>query len=138
MLALHTATSPFDLNVILKQLQKIDPSLVLFRGYGVVNYYSQKHKYSISPTVNLEKNELLFELCVPNGFVGNEIFAGSPDQCTDWLRENLTQIIAVSDFSGRVGTRDDYLAKLGENPAEADEFDPLTDPEDQQAEDLSA
>jgi hypothetical protein len=71
--------SPFSLETILAEVQKIDPSMTLFRGYGVVNLYSTKHKYSIAPIVNLEKSELVFELCVPNGFVGNEIFAGSPD-----------------------------------------------------------
>jgi hypothetical protein len=118
--------SPFSLPNILAKLKQIDDSMTLFQGYGVTNFYSTKHKYTIAPTVNLEKNELLFELCVPNGYVGNELFAGSPDQCFDWIRENMTEIIAASDFSGRVGTREEYLAKLGENPAEADEFDPLT------------
>jgi hypothetical protein len=118
--------SPFSLPNILAKLKQIDDSMTLFQGYGVTNFYSTKHKYTITPTVNLEKNELLFELCVPNGFVGNELFAGSPDQCFDWIRDNMTEIIAASDFSGRVGTREDYLAKLGENPTDADEFDPLT------------
>ncbi len=117
--------SPFSLGNIIAKLKQIDDSMTLFQGYGVTNFYSTKYKYSIAPTVNLEKNELLFELCVPNGFVGNELFAGSPDQCLDWIRDNLADIIAASDFSGRVGTREEYLAKLGENPTEADESDPL-------------
>jgi hypothetical protein len=117
--------SPFSLSNILAKLKQIDDSMTLFQGYGVTNFYSEKYKYSLSPTVNLENDELLFELCVPNGFVGNELFAGSPDQCFDWVRDNLANIIAASDFSGRVGTREDYLAGLGENPAEADEADPL-------------
>jgi hypothetical protein len=121
------AKSPFDLDTILAEVQKIDPSMTLFRGYGVVNMYSTKHKYSVSPIVNLEKSELIFELCVPNGFVGNEIFAGSPDQCIDWLRENFNEICAMSNFAGRVGTREEYLTSIGENPADAAEFDPLKD-----------
>jgi hypothetical protein len=122
---LFESDSPFSLKNILKQLQKIDPSMTLFQGYGVTNFYSTKHKYSVSPTVNLEKGELLFELLIPNVYVGNQLFAGAPNECMDWIRENLTNIIAASDFSGRVGTRDDYLVSIGENPVEADEFDPL-------------
>ena len=117
--------SPYSLANILAKLKQIDDSMTLFQGYGVTNFYSTKYKYSISPTVNLENDELLFELCVPNGFVGNELFAGSPDQCFDWVRENLADIIAASNFAGRVGTREDYLAQQGENPADADESDPL-------------
>jgi hypothetical protein len=130
---LFKTTSPLDLDNILAEVQKIDPSMTLFRGYGVVNLYSTKHKYSVSPIVNLEKSELIFELCVPNGFVGNEIFAGSPDQCIDWLRENFNDIVAMSNFAGRVGTREEYLVSIGENPAEAAEFDPLTDEATQEA-----
>lgn len=125
--------SPFDLGTITAEVQKIDPSMTLFRGYGVVNLYSTKHKYSIAPIVNLEKSELIFELCVPNGFVGNEIFAGSPDQCVNWLRENFNDIVAMSNFAGRVGTREEYLTSIGENPAEAAEFDPLKDEATQDA-----
>jgi hypothetical protein len=121
--------SPFSLNVILAKLQQIDPSIYMFQGYGVTNFYSKKHKFSVSPIVNLEKSELIFELCVPNGFVGNEIFAGSPDQCLDWVRENFNDIVAASDFSGRVGTREEYLTQIGENPETADDFDPLKDAE---------
>jgi hypothetical protein len=117
--------SPFSLKSILEQLQKLDPSMTLFQGYGVTNFYSTKHKYSISPTVDLEKGELLFELLIPNILVGNQLFAGAPDECMDWIRENMTSIIAASDFTGRVGTREDFLNSQGENPAEADEFDPL-------------
>lgn len=123
---LFAPESPFSLKNILKKLQQIDPSMTLFQGYGVTNFYSTNHKYSISPTVDLEKGELLFELLIPNAYVGNQLFSGAPDQCMDWIRENLTNIIAASDFSGRVGTREDYLASLGENPADASEFDPLT------------
>lgn len=125
--------SPFALETILAELQKVDPSMTLFRGYGVVNLYSTKHKYSIAPIVNLEKSELVFELCVPNGFVGNEIFAGSPDQCIDWVRENFNDICAMSNFAGRVGTREEYLTSIGENPAEAAEFDPRNDEATQEA-----
>jgi hypothetical protein len=127
---LFAPDSPFSLKSILAQLQKIDPSMTLFQGYGVTNFYSTKHKYSISPTVDLENSELLFELLIPNIFVGNQLFTGAPDECMDWLRENMTNIIAASDFSGRVGTREDFLKSQGENPAEADEFDPLTQAEE--------
>jgi hypothetical protein len=127
------AKSPFSLETILAEVQKIDPTMTLFRGYGVVNLYSTKHKYSISPIVNLEASELIFELTVPNVNVGNEIFAGTPDQCINWLRENFNEIVALSDFSGRVGTREDYLVSIGENPAEAAEFDPLKDEATQEA-----
>lgn len=116
--------NPFDLATIHEELKKLDHSIVFFRGYGVVNFYSVIHKYSISPTVDLEKGELLFELVVPNGFVGNEIFAGSPDQCIDWVRENLSNIISMSNFEGRVGTREEYLVSIGENPTEAVESEP--------------
>jgi hypothetical protein len=127
---LFAPDSPYSLKNILAKLKKIDPSITLFQGYGVTNFYSEKHKYSISPTVDLEKGELLFELLIPNIFVGNQLFAGAPDQCMDWIRENLTNIIAAADFSGRVGTREDYLTAQGENPADAAEFDPLTQEEE--------
>ena len=121
--------NPFNLDVIHEQLKKIDDSIILFRGYGVVNFYSERHKYSIAPTVDLEQGKCVFELVVPNGYVGNEIFVGTPDECTDWIRENLNDAIAMSNFAGRVGTREDYLIAQGENPAEAAEFEPTVESE---------
>lgn len=130
--------NPFSLETIHEQLKKIDNSIILFRGYGVVNFYSQVHKYSIAPTVDLEKGECVFELVVPNGYVGNERFVGTPDECTDWIRENLNDVIAMSNFAGRVGTREDYLIAQGENPADAEAFEPTAANEEADAMELAA
>lgn len=117
-----------DLNVIHANLKKIDPSIILFRGYGVTNFYSEKNKFSIGPYIDMDNNELIFEVTVPNGAVGNEVFKGSPSDVLDWVRENFDTFVSMSNFeNGRVGTRDEYLTKIGENPADADSFEPTAE-----------
>lgn len=135
---MQTITStPLDLNVVHANLKKIDASIILFRGYGVTNFYSEKHKYSIGPYVDTEKGELIFEVTVPNGAVGNEIFKGSPSDVMDWVRDNFGQFVAMSNFeNGRVGTREEYLIAQGENPADADAFEPTAEADEEDFKDV--
>ena len=121
-------SSSLDLQVILENLKKIDPSIILFRGYGVTNFYSEKNKFSIGPYVDVENQELIFEVTVPNGDIGNEIFKGSPSDVMDWVRDNFSAFCDKSNFeNGRVGTREEYLIAQGENPADAAAFEPTED-----------
>ncbi len=118
---MQSLTKPeLNLNIILDNLKKIDPSIILFRGYGVTNFYSEENKFSIGPYIDTATNELIFEVTVPNGAVGNEVFKGSPADVLDWVSENFSQFVAMSNFeNGRVGTREEYLIAIGENPADA-------------------